>query len=193
MDFEGIKNFTFRTLEETLPEILTYHNAAHTREVVDACREFAAIENVAGEDLTILLSAACLHDSGFLTQYKKNETIACAFAKKKLPLFGYDENAIDRICRIIMATSIPQHPSSDILEMIICDADLSYLGTDSFFEKASLFRKELAFQDIVYTDKGWFKFELEFMEAHSYFTEAARNLRGSVKEKNTAKLRELIA
>ena len=193
MDFEGIKNFTFRTLEETLPEILTYHNAAHTREVVDACREFAAIENVKGEDLVILLSAACLHDCGFLTQYKKNESIACAFAEKELPVFGYDANAIEKICQLIMVTAIPQHPSSNILEMIICDADLSYLGTDSFFEKANLFRKELAFLDIVYTDKDWLKFELDFMESHSYFTSAARTLRGPRKEENTAMLRARIA
>lgn len=193
MDFEGIENFTLKTLEDTLPDILTYHNAAHTREVVAACREFAAVEDIEGNDLTLLLTAACLHDTGFLVQYKKNEQLACAFAEKELPRFGYAAKEIDMICRIIMATVIPQHPSQDILEKIICDADLSYLGTDSFFEKAGLFRKELAFQDIIYTDNDWLRFELDFMEKHSYFTGAARTLRGPGKMKNTEKLRELSA
>lgn len=193
MDFEGIEKFTLRTLEETLPDILTYHNAAHTREVIAACKEFATAENVKGDDLAILLTAAAMHDTGFLTQYKKNEVLACAFAEKELPQFGCDESEISKICRIIMATSIPQKPSQDILEKIICDADLSYLGTESFFEKADLLRKELAFQDITYTDKDWLKFELDFMETHSYFTEAARTLRGPDKTRNTEKLRSLSA
>ena len=92
-----------------------------------------------------------------------------------------------------MTTVIPQQPSQDILEKIICDADLSYLGTDSFFEKADLFRKELAGEDIVYTDRDWLKFELDFMEKHAYFTEAARKLRGPGKSRNTEKLRSLAA
>ncbi|OGV35035.1 MAG: hypothetical protein A2020_10915 [Lentisphaerae bacterium GWF2_45_14] len=191
MDFESLKDFILQTLKETLPGILTYHNLEHTIEVLEACREFAPEEGIQGEDFTILLTAACMHDAGFLVQYINNESIACAFAKKELPRFGYTQDNIDKVCRIIMATAL-LHSPSDILEKIIRDADLSYLGTDSFFEKAALFREELSCQNIIYSDASWLEFELKFMESHSYFTDAAKKSRGPLKKKNTAKLKELI-
>ena len=43
-----------------------------------------------------------------------------------------DFDEIDAICEMIMATRIPQTPAN-LMQEILCDADLDYLGRDDYF------------------------------------------------------------
>lgn len=80
----------------------------------------------------LLKTAAWLHDIGYIWDDKSHEERGCQFAKEFLPGWGFSIDEIDTICGMIMATKIPQSPNN-LLEQIICDADLDYLGREDYF------------------------------------------------------------
>ena len=98
-------------LEKDLPAYYTYHNAAHTKSVIAAAEHLAIKENISGDELTILKTAALFHDAGFLQQADGHEEISCIWAREHLPKYNYTDSQIEHICRIIMATRLPQTPA----------------------------------------------------------------------------------
>ena len=114
-------------LENGLSNTLYYHGLHHTRDVFNAALKIAANEKLSATEIKLLRIAVLYHDAGFTVSYKNHEERGCKMAKKNLPAFGYTSEEIDMICGMIMATKIPQNPHT-LLERIICDADLDYLG-----------------------------------------------------------------
>ncbi len=133
MEFEKVKLFILKKLKRELPKNLTYHSAEHIKDVYRSAKILASMEGIQGDELTLLLTAVLFHDSGFLRQQADHELISCEIVREHLPSYGYSEEQINRICGMIMATRIPQAPHN-LLEEIICDADLDYLGRDDFFK-----------------------------------------------------------
>src|SRR5690349_4233926 len=110
MQYEQIYSVLIPKLEKELPSYLTYHTVEHTKSVITAAEQLAISENISGNDLILLKTAALFHDSGFLQQSDGHEEISCIIAREYLPDYGYDDGQIENICRIIMATRLPQTP-----------------------------------------------------------------------------------
>ncbi len=172
MNFSAAKHYILQRLIHELPSKLYYHGLHHTFDVYDASKQLAAAENVTGEDLILLKTAVLFHDAGFIEQYSHNEPIAVRMTKEALPQFGYTESQIDIISEIIMATAM-QDPPQTLLEKIIRDADLDYLGRVDFFVLAGLLKKELAAHGVEYSEQQWNEMQVKFLKNHVYFTEAA--------------------
>jgi len=173
MDFESAYSFLIGKLEKELPSYLHYHNAEHTKDVLGAAERLAVSENISGNDLVIIKTAALFHDSGFLETYTDHEEISCDMARKWLPQFGYNKEEIEKICVLILCTKIPQVPENKLAE-VLCDADLYYLGTDNYFLNADKLYKELHEAGFVKKREEWQMEEIKFVEAHHYFTNSAR-------------------
>jgi predicted metal-dependent HD superfamily phosphohydrolase len=122
-----------------------------------------------------------------LLQAKDHEKLSCELVREYLPQFGYTTEAIERICSMIMATSLPQQPKNK-LEEILCDADLDYLGRDDFYTTGAKLYQEFIARDVVKNEAEWNKVQLHFLENHSYFTNTATKLR---KQKKDAHLHEI--
>ena len=174
MQFEKAYSFLIEKLEKDLPAYLHYHNVDHTKDVLKAAEQLAKSENIFGDDLAILKTAAIFHDSGFLETYTDHEEISCNMARKWLPQFDYSKEEIERVCELILATKMPQNPKNE-LEKIICDADLYYLGTEHFFITADKLYKELFEAGFVKNKEEWQSSETKFLKAQKYFTESAKN------------------
>jgi hypothetical protein len=141
--------------------------------------------------LELLLVAAVYHDAGYLYQSANHEDRSCIIAREVLPDYGYSKDEIEEICRIIMATKLPQTPNS-LAEEIICDADLDYLGRDDFFETGEGLYYELLHTGIVKNHEEWDIIQVEFLEKHRFFTPTSIALRKSKKEENLNKLKAKI-
>lgn len=191
MDFQEAKKFILRKLKKELPPHLSYHSVEHIKDVYNACKKIAAKEGITGEDLTLLLTAALFHDSGFLIQNKEHEALSCEIVKQHLPLFNYNQHQIDKICGMIMATRIPQKPNNK-LEQIICDADLDYLGRDDFFIIGDKLFSELSMYGILNTEREWNELQIKFLENHHYFTATAIKLRKHKKDEHLNAIRNRI-
>lgn len=191
MQFKEAKKFILSKLETALSPQLSYHSAEHTIDVYEAAKELAKNEGVSGDDLTLLLTAAMYHDSGFLIDQKEHETLSCQVARQHLPAYGYSAGQLEKICGMIMATQIPQQPRNQ-LEEILCDADLDYLGRDDFFSIGDKLYAELRMFGIVNNENDWNILQAGFLEKHHYFTKTAINLRKHKKEEHLLIVRSKI-
>jgi uncharacterized protein len=189
MQIEKAEQYMLEQLEKRLDRTLFYHGIHHTLDVVHACAEIAALEGVTDEEsLQLLRTAAFYHDSGFLTTYHGHEEAGCAIAREVLPGFSYSEAQIEIICGMIMATKIPQTPEN-ALEMILCDADLDYLGRDDFEGIAATLFEELKVRDMVEDIPAWDAVQVKFLEAHSYWTASERKRRDAAKRRHLQHLK----
>ncbi len=192
MDFNKAKEFVLPKLEKELKPSLYYHNYQHTLDVCKSVEAIAEIESINGHDLMLLRTAALYHDTGFIWQYDNNEPLACEFANETLGSFDYKKEEIDKICELILATQIPQTPKCKLGE-ILCDADLDYIGRDDFFITALRLHREWSENSTKkITFKEWYLKQLQFVQKHEYFTEAARILRGEKKTHNLSQIKELL-
>ena len=72
-----------------------------------------------------------------------HEAAGCVIARETLPEFGFDKKSIARIEEMIMATKVPQQPTTQ-LARILCDADLDYLGGMEYTEISTTLYQELS-------------------------------------------------
>jgi len=189
--FKEIYEKVIGALEKDLPAWLTYHNAAHTQYVLEQAESIAKYENIKGRDLLLVKIAALYHDSGFLIDHENHEARGCELASRELLGSRLTQAEIDRVCGMIQATNIPQKPQN-ILEKIVADADLEYLGTENFEEfGGNLYREMLHFNPGL-SPKEWDDIQIDFLTCHSYHTNYCRENREPVKLRNLEKVKERL-
>ena len=183
MDYSRLEKDIIEKLQQELSKKLHYHRTKHSIHVIKISEIIAHSEGIKGDDLLLLKSAALLHDTGFLKYPTQNESMACQIADKMLPDYAYTPEQIKLIAGMIMATAIPQNPTN-LLEKIICDADLSYLGTSDAMVESNNLRLEMKLlQHRVFSDIEWIDFQLDFLRTHNFFTTYARKYIDPGKEK----------
>ncbi len=187
MQYQQVYDFLMPRLENELPAWLTYHNADHTRYVIAHAEHLAISENITGEERVLLKTAALFHDAGFLQQSHGHEEISCIMAREFLPGYGYNDNQVEQICRMIMATQLPQSPT-DKLSEILCDADLYYIGEKNYFGNVDKMFLEFRHAGDVNTETEWQLRQVEFLSTHHYFTPTAQ---AKLEGKKEAIIREL--
>jgi hypothetical protein len=67
----------------------------------------------------------------------------------------------------------------------LCDADVSNVGSDTFFEMSARLRKELqAVKGEVFTDAEWYSVQHSFCKFHRFHSEYARRVLGAKQLEN---------
>ena len=176
MQFARAGKFILNKLGKELPKHLSYHSVEHIKDVYDAAEKIGKQENISPYEMKLLLTAAWYHDSGFLKGAKDHEEESCRIARLYLPDYNYTSDEIEQICRMIMATKIPQSPANHLSE-ILADADLDYLGRDDFFIIGNKLFTELSIFGFLNTEDEWTRLQVRFLESHHYFTKTAVKLR----------------
>jgi uncharacterized protein len=191
-NIEKAKEYALHRLEKELSPNLTYHSLEHTvKEVVPAADRLATLEKVCEADRLLLLTGAHYHDLGFIRQREGHEAISIQLAEESLPAFGYSEASITVIRGIIQATCIPQSPSN-LLERIMADADLDYLGQEDFWERSDDLRLELENYSGKFTDEEWYTYQLRFIQPHQYFTASERSLLDAKKRQHLLEIQQRL-
>lgn len=169
----------------------TFHSFNHTREVVLHTELIAGNYELPEEDHTALLLAAWFHDTGYAAGLKKHheeesQKIATEFLRK----YNAPQSLIDKVNGCIIATRMPQSPSN-LIEQIICDADLFHLGTKDFKERNKLLRQEInELEPEKIGKKEWINLNIEFLDRHRYFTDYAKEMLEPVKRSHLQNLVE---
>jgi uncharacterized protein len=175
-DYAGAEKFILQKLEEELSPVLFYHGLHHTLDVMEAAMEIADFENMGPEEICLLRIAVAFHDAGFVYTYRHHEQIGCEMAKEILPDFGFNQQQIQTICGMILATRIPQSPQT-VLEQIICDADLDYLGREDASAIASTLYDEMLERGEIQDEASWNNLQIAFLRSHHYHTAFAKQFR----------------
>lgn len=189
--FEDIYNKVIRELNKGLPGWLTYHNAHHTLYVLEQAQIIALNEQIIDRDLLLVKIAALYHDTGFLVNRKDHEKIGCSIAARDLKRSDLDPIEIEKICGMIQATHIPQQPET-LLEKIVADADLEYLGTDNFQTFGNKLYREILHSQPNLTELEWDEIQIDFLSKHHYHTSYCKKFKEPVKQKNLDLLRKRL-
>lgn len=193
MDYRAAEHYILQRLRSELPESLYYHGLHHTLDVLRVAVDLCLREGVSGRELGLVKTAALFHDAGFVrNKHIGHEQAGCEMAQSALPGFGYLAEDIGVICGMIMATKIPQSPKN-LLEAIICDADLDYLGRADFYPIGRSLYRELAAYELIGDEQAWNRVQVNFLSAHRYHTQTNRGEREPVKQRYLEELRDLVA
>jgi class 3 adenylate cyclase len=191
IQFTDIQEIILDKLEKELPDYLFYHNVKHTVDVVTEVELIGWAEGCSDEEILLLKTAALFHDAGHTISYDDHEYQGTLLARSMLPAYGYSNEQIERICGIILSTKLPPRPS-DLLEQIICDSDLDYLGRSDFIPVSNTLYEELKAQDKITCLNDWNKLQVKFISGHQYFTGTARHLREVNKKLQIERIKSLI-
>lgn len=167
---------------------LTYHNKAHTMDVLIQSERIARKEGVGKNDILLLKVAVLYHDCGFLKTYRKHEELSCSMFLEDAVKFDLTRQEEESIIAMILATKVPQQPQS-LLEQVICDADLDYLGRDDFFVISDDLRKEFLTFQIIKNDEEWDALQFNFLCSHHYHTATSKREREMAKKQNMTRVR----
>jgi adenylate cyclase len=191
IQFTDIQEIILDKLEKELPDYLFYHNVKHTVDVVTEVELIGWGEGCSDEEILLLKTAGLFHDAGHTVAYDNHEFYGTELAKEMLPKYNYTPEQISRICEIIMATKLPPKPKN-LLEDIICDSDLDYLGRSDFIPVSNTLYEELKAQNKIGALNDWNKLQVKFITGHQYFTNTARSLREVNKQQQIDRIQNLI-
>lgn len=186
------REYVTRLLVEKLEAWVTYHDIRHTRETADAGVEISAACGLNPDQTEIVLLAAWFHDTGYTQTVKGHEARGAAIAESFLTGRGYPPEKIRTVLACILATVVPQAPTN-LLERVVCDADLLYVGRREFFPKNELLKSETERREGVVIDaKEWLGRSLRFLEGQRYHTDYCREKLSEGLRENIATLREQL-
>lgn len=177
-------------IKTKLPKRIYYHTEKHALNIMNAVEFLGFGEEIFNEDILLLKTAALFHDIGFIDQYIENEEIGVSYARKLMPKYGFNDERIEKVASLILATKIEREPQN-LLEEIIRDADLDYLGRDDFDDISFKLKKEFLENKVVNSEKEFYKMQYEFLNSHRFVTETAKSWRIEKKKQNRQKAKEL--
>jgi len=187
--FEELRSKVLALLDKNLDPRLTYHNLAHTMDVIRQVERIALGENLTNkEDILLLKVAALFHDTGFVDVYKHHEERSCDIMLENIEDGDLTDEEIGKVRGMIMATKIPQTPHNK-LEEIICDADLDYLGRPDFEPISEGLKHEFLEFGVIKSEADWDPLQIRFFESHAYFTNTCKTDRAPLKEIHLGELK----
>lgn len=177
---------------EQLVQGITYHNLAHTKEVVNAAKTIGEKSGISKDQMEMVLLAAWFHDLGIIKQYNDHEEKSAELCSQFLAKHIYSQAKIEKIAHIILSTRIPQKPVN-ILEEILCDSDLSHTGKKEFTARSQLLRIEWGHMlGKKYSDYEWLKLNIDFLLDNKFHTRYAKLLYDEQRKENLTKLQKKL-
>jgi predicted metal-dependent HD superfamily phosphohydrolase len=167
-----------------------FHNLTHTKEVVNAVNEIGIHSALTKEEMEAAITAAWLHDIGYLHGPLNHEESSIKIAGDLFRRLSTPVGQVNLITNAILATRIPQNPKS-LVDRVLCDADLYHLSEKNYDSKGTLLRREwAAIKNKEVTDEQWRKHNAEFMENHRYHTTYGQTVLEEGKRKNIKRLKK---
>lgn len=184
--------FVYKLFREELPEWATFHNLAHTSEVVASSWEIGSASGLTAHETEIVLLAAWFHDTGYTAIARGHEEVSVEIASRFLREKRYPGSGIARIGRCIRATRVPQRPQT-FLERVLCDADLNSLGRRSYFRQNDLLKLEIQKREGATLDEVmWLRRSYRFLRKHRFHTRYARQTLEKGRLNNLAALKNML-
>ena len=169
----------------------TYHNVHHTLDVINTAESIAISHNLDVTDVLILKIAALFHDTGYLHLRKGHEEKSSEIFLEYALNSSLEKEIKEQIVGCIMATKMPQEPNT-LLEQILCDADLDYLGRDDFDTIEQQLYLELCSAGEMTDRLAWDKVQVTFLQNHRFHTDFSIQLRSKKLLENLNAVRSRI-
>ena len=191
-NFDTLYDTVTMRLASELHTYYTYHDVEHTKYVVSKVNEIGEAEGLNQEEMYLAKVAALYHDTGFLIDKTEHESLGCQIMAEELAGKGFSDTEIEQMKGMIMATRIPQKPQT-LLEQVLADADLEYLGGDQYDHISNLLYQELLHFNPNLSQKDWLMIQIQFMESHDFHTAYCRRMKSYMKSRTLHQLHLKLA
>ena len=171
---------------------LPFHNFEHAHDVCEQAELLGQAEHIAADDMLLVKTAALLHDAGYAVSYATAAEESEQIARKTLPLFQYDRQQTDTICRLMKDAHYESSPT-DILGQIMHDANLMYYGRAGFAASVLNLYNERSGRGLAGTKTEWLQSRIECLSGHRFYTQAAKDFVQVSAEKQIADINRLLA
>jgi predicted metal-dependent HD superfamily phosphohydrolase len=179
-------------IDEGWEECYSYHNAQHTKSVIESVNALAVDAALDEEDRAVLLVAAAFHDSGYFTDCNNHENLGATFAADFLISRKVRVDLIGKVVHLIQSTALHVRPVNHLQELLR-DADLHYLGCDNFILNANQLKSEWEVtKNLTYSTEAWLRQNLRFLKNHRFHSNMAQRRYDRQKQVNIAKLQTLL-
>lgn len=186
-------DYVTKQLESYLPHGITYHNIVHTLEAVDTVKLIGEKSPITSLQMEALLLAAWFHDIGYIEDYHDHEGKSAERCQEFLRQYNYPADILEIIVRIILSTKLPHKPS-DLLEEIMCDADICYMGKKEFNSRSKQLREEWKnMTGKIFSDDEWIKINIDFLQENKFHTNYAKSIYDEQKKMNLANLKKKLS
>lgn len=187
-----VRSFVIKTFNEKGLDEKVYHGLTHTMEVAGACNKIGKASGLSDDDLEVVTIAGWFHDLGHIEIDAGHEEKSVEFATNFLKEQNYPAEKLEKVVSCIRATKVPQKPQN-LLEMVICDADLHHVGTKDFFDKNELLKVELeTLTGKTTSEAAWLKTSIDFFSQQKFFTEYAIEVYTPEKLKNIFRMQSRL-
>ena len=159
----------YKDLSNKLDSKYHYHNLHHTKRVINSAKQIGNHYNLSRDDWRDLLTACLLHDYGFIKSHIDHEEIGAQISKEILPGYYFSDDHIESVSSLILITKVEEKPSN-LLESIIRDADLEYIGSGDFEKISEYLKKEWLECGVVDNENQFYKIQYEFLLSHNFYT-----------------------
>lgn len=180
-----------RNILDSFPDDFAFHDFTHSKQVQDAVIVLGRMEGLDEDEIEILEIAALFHDAGYGLGAIDHELRGAQLAEDFLKAENKSQ-FIKQVRALILSTKVNKSPDSS-LGKVLCDADLSYLGSELYHPRASLLRHEMyCTRKRSFSELDWLKFNLDFFKKHHFLTSSARVLLGPKKDFNQLELENRV-
>lgn len=187
---QEVETFANNYFNENDLEKLVYHDMYHTVEVVKAVKMIGVGNNLTDEEMEIVIISAWFHDLGYIDSRLDHEAISADLAVSFLTKNNYPFEKIEKVKSCILATKTSKIPQN-VLEEVLCDADLIHMAKKSFIERSELLKSEFEnFEGRSISANEWNEKTKKFVIQHEYFTPYAKEKYTTKKLGNIIKLKE---
>ena len=177
---------------KNIPKAFEYHNIEHVKTIVSLVEEIGAESGLNKKDIEILKIAAWFHDIGHLKIWEGHEKESASFADDFLSKMNFPKRKVKKVIGCILATKIP-HTPKNLLEKVICDADIAHVGFENFFELSDLLKLEIEKRkNKKLSTKEWLVKNIAFIENNDFHTDYAKSKFELIKSSNLLKLKNKI-
>jgi len=190
--YNKLRKKSLDILHSDLPHGLHYHSIRHTLNALKNCEEYIRYFNIDRYQAKLLRIGVLLHDIGFTVSMDHHELEGAKIANELMTEFEFAKSEIKFVTQLILATELPQKPKN-LMERIICDVDLDYLGRKDFYEISDLLYQELLERSEFFDKTQWNRIQIAFLENHTYHTEFARKKRQGLKEQRIDELKYMVS
>ena len=190
LSYDEVHQLALQFFREHSDARIIYHDLTHTQQVTSAATQIANHYHLSDADFFIVLTAAWFHDVGYFIDMSQHEAKSAEYIANYLRGKQMDETTINAVTNCILATKLPQRPNN-LLEQIVCDADLFHFGTDEFSERNKLMRKEyITVSGKEISKEDWRNKTIQLLESHHYFTDYCQLLLNGKKQENIEQLKK---
>lgn len=159
-------------LSDQLPGYLSYHCLDHTIDVANTSHLYIEHYKIDKQEADLIKIAAVAHDLGYIESPKEHEEKSIAILSEIISDYDYSQEQVDLINGMIRATKIPQKPEN-LLEQIIADSDLDYLGRNDYDDWSDRLYHEFLHFEIISNEIEWLDAQINFLKNHKFHTQWA--------------------